>query len=84
MIADHFSVGSNDMKQLNFQTFIFFMIAIALFLVLVVAALVLFEADGPVVRGFGSMGMFWATGAAWWGYKLLLNKGRTDLLSKPE
>jgi hypothetical protein len=84
MIAGHFSVGSNDTKQLNWQVFLFFMIALLLFVLLIVAAILLFETDALLGKLIGTLGIFGLPAIAWFGYKLLFNLGRTDLLSKPE
>jgi hypothetical protein len=84
MIAGHFSVGSNDTKQLNWQAFLFFMLALVLFVILIVAAILLFEADAMLGKLIGTVVMFGSPATAWWGYSLLFNRGRTDLLSKPE
>lgn len=84
MIAGHFSVGSNDTRQLNWQAFLFFMLAFVLFVLLIVAAISLFEADSILGKLIGTLGIFGSPATAWFGYKLLFNRGRTDLLSKPE
>jgi hypothetical protein len=84
MIAGHFSVGSNDTKQLHWQSFLFFILALVLFVALILAVLLLFEADAIRGKLTGVLGMFGSPALAWFGYKLLFNRGRTDLLSKPE
>lgn len=84
MIAGHFSYGSNDTKQLNWQALLFFAFALLLFVLLIVAAILLFETDAIEGKLIGIFGIFGAPAVAWFCYKLLFNRGRTDLLSKPD
>jgi hypothetical protein len=70
IIAGHFSSGTNDTRQINWQTVLFF-------------SFMMFIVPTRLVQA-GAITVVFATSLLGWvAYKLLFERGRIDLLSRP-
>jgi hypothetical protein len=83
MVAGHFSSGTNDSRQLNWHTVSFFCFALFLLVILVVATIMTFVVPTLAVRAISLAVIFAASLAGLAAYKLLFERGRIDVLSRP-
>ena len=83
IVAGHFSSGSNDTRQINWQTILFFGFALVLLIIMLVATFMMFIVPTFLVQAVAIAAVFTMSLAGWAGYKLLLERGRIDLLSRP-
>jgi hypothetical protein len=83
IVAGHFSSGSNDTRQINWQTILFFGFALVLLIIMLVATFMIFIVPTFLVQAVAIAAVFTMSLAGWAGYKLLLERGRIDLLSRP-
>jgi hypothetical protein len=83
MVAGHFSSGSNDTRQINWQTVLFFSFALLLLVIMLVATFTMFIVPTLFVQAVAIAVVFTMSLAGWAAYKLLLERGRIDLLSRP-
>ncbi len=83
IVAGHFSSGSNDTRQINWQTILFFGFALVLLVIMLVATFMMFIVPTFLVQAVAIAAVFTMSLAGWAGYKLLLERGRIDLLSRP-
>jgi hypothetical protein len=83
VVAGHFSAGSNDTRQINRQTILFFSFALVLLIIVLVAIFMMFIVPTLLVQAIAIAVVFTMSLAGWAGYKLLLERGRIDLLSRP-
>jgi hypothetical protein len=83
IIAGHFSSGTNDTRQINWQTVLFFGFALALLVIMLVATFMMFIVPALLVQA-GAITVVLATSSLGWvAYKLLFERGRIDVLSRP-
>lgn len=82
LIAGHFSSGTNDTRQVNWQTISFFAFALVLLIIMLVAAFMMFIVPTPLVQTCSVAALFVANFLGWFAYKLLFDRGRIDLLSR--
>jgi len=83
IVAGHFSSGSNDTRQINWQTILFFGFALVLLITMLVATFMMFIVPTLLVQAIAIAVVFTMSLAGWAAYKLLLERGRIDLLSRP-
>jgi hypothetical protein len=83
IVAGHFSSGSNDTRQLNWQTILFFSFALLLLVIMLVATFMMFIVPTLFVQAVAIAAVLTMSLAGWAAYKLLLERGRIDLLSRP-
>jgi hypothetical protein len=83
MIAGHFSSGTNDTRQISWQTVLFFSCALALLSIMLIAAFMIFMVSALLVQ-LGAVTVIFATSSLGWvSYKWLFERGRIDVLSQP-
>jgi len=82
-IAGHFSAGTNDTRQINWQTVLFFSCALALLSIMLIATFVIFIVSAFLVQLGAIMAIFATSSLGWAAYKLLFERGRIDVLSRP-
>ena len=83
LIAGHFSAGTNDTKQISWQTVLFLTCTLALLSIMLIATLMIFIASAPLFQLGTIMALFATSLLAWAAYKLLFERGRIDVLSRP-
>lgn len=83
MAAGHFSSGTNDTRQLNWHTFLFFGGALVLLVSMLVAAFMMFIVPTLLVQALAVSALLAMSTTAWAAYKWLLEHGQIDLLSRP-
>jgi hypothetical protein len=83
IIAGHFSSGTNDTRQINWQTVLFFSFALALLVIMLVATFMMFIVPTVLVQGSAITVVFATSSLGWVAYKLLFERGRIDVLSRP-
>ena len=83
MIAGRFSAGTNDTNPLNWRAAALLITGLVPFTVFVASAVLLFATTSILWKLTGTMGMSVSSTAAWWAYRLLFDRGRIDVLSKP-
>jgi hypothetical protein len=83
MVAFKFSSGTNDTRQINLHTIALVCVAMVLTMVFVVATATFFAANALYIKLLGLLAALMTSCAAWLFYKLLFNRGRIDLLSRP-
>ena len=83
IVAGHFSSGSNDTRQINWQTILFFGFALVLLITMLVATFMMFIVPTLSVQAIAIAVVFTMSLAGWAAYKMLLERGRIDLLSRP-
>jgi len=84
MVVGHFSVGSNDTKQINWRTLSYFGLALILFVIVIAASIALFEVEALEIKVLAALALGVVNVVAWVGYRLLFNSGAMDLLSQPQ
>ena len=84
MVVGHFSVGSNDTKQINWPTLSYFGLALILFVIVIAASIALFEVEALEIKVLAALALGVVNVVAWVGYRLLFNSGAMDLLSQPQ
>jgi hypothetical protein len=83
IIAGHFSSGTNDTRQINWQTVLFFSFALALLVIMLVATFMMFIVPTVLVQAGAIIVVFAMSSLGWAAYKLLFERGRIDVLSRP-
>jgi hypothetical protein len=82
LVTAHFS-GTNDSKQTNWHTLLFFGGGLLLFAIMLAIAITMIVFPTFLVHAAAIVGIFAISLAAWAGYKLLFERGRIDVLSQP-
>ena len=82
-IMGHFSSGTNDTKQIHWQNILFFGMALVFLIVGLVAGFMIFIVPTLLVHVVALAGMVAISTASWAAYKVLFERGRIDLLSRP-
>jgi hypothetical protein len=82
-IMGHFSAGTNDTKQMPWQNLLFFGMALIFLIVGLVAGFMIFITPTFLVHIVALAVIVGITTTSWAAYKLLFERGRIDLLSKP-
>jgi len=83
IIAGHFSSGTNDTRQINWQTVLFFSFALALLVIMLVATFMMFIVPTRLAQAGAITFVFATSLLGWVAYKLLFERGRIDVLSRP-
>ena len=83
MVAGHFSSGTNDTRQINWHTVVFFGCGLMALVVMLIATLMMFIVPTVLIQAAAIGLMFTMSAAAWAAYKRLFERGRIDLLSRP-
>ncbi|HZC24856.1 MAG TPA: hypothetical protein VE866_16070 [Candidatus Binatia bacterium] len=83
IIAGRFSAGTNDTRQINWQTVSFLVLALALLVTILAAVFTTFIAATVLVQGCAVVVLFVTGFVGWIAYKLLFERGRIDTLSRP-
>jgi hypothetical protein len=83
MVAGHFSSGTNDTRQINWQIILFFSCALVFLIMMLVATFVVFIVPTFFVQAGAIAVIFTMSLAGWASYKLLFERGRIDVLSRP-
>lgn len=83
MVMAHFSSGSNDTKQTNRYTAVFFGFCFILLVPLIAGTVGLFAAESVLLKSVSAFGILACSSLVWAVYLRLFNRGRIDLLSRP-
>ena len=84
MIAGRFSAGTNDTNSLSWRVAALITMSITLLAAFGVSVVFLFATESSLGKCLGTLGMFASSAGAWWRYRLLFDRGRIDVLSKPQ
>lgn len=82
-VMGYFSSGTNDTKQIHWQNILFFGMALVFLILGLVAGFMIFIIPTLLVHLVALAVMLAISTATWAAYKLLFERGRIDLLSRP-